>query len=75
MKKIYIQNLGMIITNKCNLNCEHCLRWEKCDNKSMSDKVIEKTLDQICAIGNLCICGGWITLALDKLEKNILLYY
>ena len=44
MKKIYIQNLGMIITNKCNLNCDHCLRGEKCDNKSMSDEIIKKTL-------------------------------
>ena len=43
MKKIYIQNLGMIVTEKCNLNCAHCLRG-KCSDKVMSDEVIDATL-------------------------------
>lgn len=68
MKKICISNLGMIVTEKCNLNCAHCMRG-KCTNKVMSDIVIEKTLDQIKYIGNLAICGGEPTLALDRLEK------
>ena len=68
MKKIYIQNLGMIVTEKCNLNCAHCLRG-KCSDKVMSDEVIDATLSQVCAIGNLAICGGEPTLALDRLEK------
>jgi MoaA/NifB/PqqE/SkfB family radical SAM enzyme len=67
MNKVYIQNLGMIITNKCNLNCSHCLRGCK-NNKDMSKGVIEATLNQIVGIGNLCICGGEPTLALDVLE-------
>lgn len=41
MKKICISNLGMIVTEKCNLNCAHCMRV-KCTNKVMSDVVIEK---------------------------------
>lgn len=70
MGKIVIQNLGMIITEKCNLQCEHCLRGQ-CSNRVMSDEVIEATLDQVCSIGNLNICGGEPTFALDRIEKII----
>ena len=68
MKKIIIYNFGMIITNKCNLDCKHCMRGEKCNN-SMSDDVIEATLSQIAGIENLCICGGEPTLAVDVMKK------
>lgn len=68
MKKIAVQNLAMIITSDCNLNCGHCLRGTKCSSK-MKDEVISATLDQILMIGNLCICGGEPLLALDVLEK------
>ena len=62
----------MIITNKCNLACAHCLRGCK-NNISMSNNVIESTLDQIYSIGNLAINGGEPTLVLDILE-NIITY-
>lgn len=68
MNKISVQNLGMIITERCNLNCKHCLRG-KCTNKIMSDDVIVATLEQFCHIHNLAICGGEPTLALDRIEK------
>lgn len=68
MKKIGVQNLGMIVTNKCNLDCRHCERGCK-NNLSISSEVIKATLDQIAYIGNLALCGGEITLALDKLEE------
>lgn len=67
MKKVYIENLCMILTNKCNLNCRHCLRGPK-DDTDISKEVIEATLNQIIAIHNLNICGGEVTLALDSLE-------
>lgn len=68
MGKVCLQNLGMIITERCNLNCGHCMRGG-CSNKVMSDEVIEATLDQVCAIGCLSICGGEPLLALDRIEK------
>lgn len=68
MRKVVVQNLGMIVTEKCNLDCKHCLRGEKC-NKNMSDDVIKATLSQISEIQNLCICGGEVTLAVDVIEK------
>ena len=70
MDKIYMQNFGMIVTNRCNLDCAHCMRGCK-NNKDMSYEVIKKSLDQFVAIGNLAICGGEPTLALAVLEKII----
>lgn len=67
MRRLFIQNLGMIITNSCNLNCDHCMRGEK-GQSSMRASVVEATLNQVTAIGNLCICGGEPLLALDVLE-------
>ena len=68
MNKLRIQNLALIVTERCNLNCAHCLRG-KCSNKVMSDEVIEKTLSQFSAIGNLAICGGEPTFAISQMEK------
>ena len=70
MRKIAVQNLAMIVTEQCNLECEHCLRGQ-CSNRVMSDEVIEATLDQIVSIVNLSICGGEPTFALDRIEKII----
>ena len=68
MDKIYVQNLGMIVTNKCNMNCKHCLRGCK-DEKEMNDEVIDATLNQVVGIGNLCIWGGEPLLGFDAIEK------
>ena len=68
MNKLRIQNLALIVTEKCNLNCAHCLRGG-CSDKVMSDNVIKATLDQFEFIGNLTICGGEPTLALDRIVK------
>lgn len=67
MNKASYQNLGLIITNKCNLNCEHCCRGCK-NNKDMSKEVIDTVLSQIAIVGNLAICGGEATLALPTLN-------
>lgn len=68
MRKIATTNLGLIITEKCNLNCRHCLMGGA-TNKVMSDDVIEATLGQFKYIMNLAICGGEPTLTLDRIRK------
>jgi len=68
MKKLAVANLGLIVTERCNLNCRHCLMGG-CTNKVMSDDVIEATLGQFKYIMNLSICGGEPTLSLDRIEK------
>lgn len=46
MGKIYIQNLQLLITKSCNLNCVHCMRGKQ-EQLSISDEIIEKTLQQV----------------------------
>ena len=58
--RLYVQNLGVIVTERCNLNCAHCLRGN-CTNKVMSDEVIQVTLSQIVGIRALAICGVELT--------------
>lgn len=69
-KAIFIQNLEAIITDRCNLRCEHCARG-KFKGIDMSDEVINTLFKerQIRAIGSLFIGGGEPMLALDTLEK------
>ena len=67
MDRINIQNLAMIITNKCNLECENCLC--KDNNLDMNNQVIEKTFQQINRINFLHIYGGEPVMALDTLES------
>ena len=67
-KYLHLFNLGLIITENCNLRCQHCMRG--CyDNHSMSDEVINATLNQISSVGMLSICGGEPLLALDTIDK------
>ena len=68
MGKVYLQNLGMFVTEKCNLNCAHCCRGG-CSNKCVSNEVIKSTLNQIDMLGRLSICGGEPTLAVDQIES------
>ena len=70
MKKCYVQNLAMNITDNCNLECAHCLRGERC-NRNMSDDVIEATLSEVKGVGNLAINGGEPTLAIDRIENIV----
>lgn len=80
MHIIGIENCGCIVTNKCNLNCGHCLRGCK-NNKSLQQDVIESFFKQVAFVGNLCLCGGEVTLATETIKrlfdyiekKNILL--
>lgn len=70
MKKIYVGNLSLIVTEKCNLNCAHCLRGEARNNE-ITNEVIDTTLSQIKFINTLTISGGEVTLALDKIIEII----
>ncbi|MBQ9318024.1 MAG: radical SAM protein [Bacilli bacterium] len=68
MHRIGIENFGCMVTNKCNLNCAHCMRGCK-NNKSMQQDVIEAFFKQVAFVGNLCLCGGEITLATETIKK------
>lgn len=70
MNKIYVQNLGLILTNKCNLDCKHCSRGCK-NNKDMKKEVIDKVLSECRYITNLALLGGEVTLSCEILEYLI----
>lgn len=70
MNKIIVQNLELIITDKCNLNCKHCFNGTHNMN-SMSSEIIEATLSQISDIVNLNIGGGEPTLAINSIRTII----
>ena len=70
MEKIFVQNLTLMVTDKCNLDCQHCMRGRK-DNVFMSDKTIENIFDQIDYCLHLSLCGGEPLLALKQIKKII----
>lgn len=67
-KYLHIFNLGLIVTEQCNLNCGHCMRGCS-SNSKMSDEVINATLDQISSIGSLSLSGGEPLFAVEQIDK------
>lgn len=66
MNKVYVETLGIIVTEKCNLNCNHCLRGEK-QTRSISREVVDALFSQVKAVDILNICGGEPLLAIDEI--------
>lgn len=67
MAKYFVNNIAIVVTDKCNLNCGHCLRGQK-QNKDISKEVIDAIFEQVRGVSMLNICGGEPLLALDKIE-------
>lgn len=57
MSKIILTNLGMVLTEKCNFSCKHCMRGHS-NNKNMDIETMVNTFDKVDVINNLTICGG-----------------
>ncbi len=68
MTSLYIENLVIEATRKCNMQCEHCLRGPA-QRKTISDQHIYKMLQLIDDVSCLTITGGEPTLAMDALEQ------
>lgn len=66
MKKLYIQNLVLVITEKCNFNCRHCIRGNGY-NINMSDSMFNQIFSEVKGINNLIISGGEPLLEKDRL--------
>ncbi len=67
-KEVFVQNLALELTRKCNLSCDHCLRGD-CQDKSMSDKTMERIFEDVDGTMQLQFVGGETSLALDRLKK------
>ena len=46
MRKIITPDLGIELTQKCNLTCSHCFRGAA-RNRNISKEIIEKVFDEI----------------------------
>ena len=67
MAKVIIQNLELIVSNACNLNCEHCYNANHA-NITMNEEVIDTVFSQIKGIACLNFGSGDPTLAIDTLR-------
>lgn len=62
MKKIFFRKLGLEVTRRCQLKCEHCMRGDA-QNLDMSTDIFNSILDQTACISQLNFSGGEPTLA------------
>ncbi len=54
---IYVYNLVLEITRKCNAKCIHCLRGNA-QNLTMSQEVIDAVFSKIDRVSSLTLTGG-----------------
>jgi organic radical activating enzyme len=62
--KVYLYNIGIIVTTICNLNCKYCLNFTSY-NKNMKHRLLGELKNEVdvlfsCVdrLANLSICGG-----------------
>lgn len=66
-KKIALLNAEIILTQKCNLSCPHCMRG--CStNKEISPEALDGFFSKICHIDQLSLGGGEITLSTNSIR-------
>ena len=68
MSKPYIQNLSILVTQKCNFACRHCMRGSL-KNVVVDDNTLVNLFNQVDVVGNLCFCGGEPLMCLDRIKK------
>lgn len=65
---MYVSNLVLEMTRRCNMRCSHCMRGEP-QRLDMKDNVIYRTFRNINEIGTLTLTGGEPQLAVDVMER------
>lgn len=68
--KMYLDNVAIEVTRRCNMNCEHCMRGDA-ELKDMSDHILTSFLSQISAINTLTFTGGEPTLNLSTIRTAL----
>ena len=64
---MYINELMLEITRRCNLECPHCLRGDA-ERKEMSRELLLRIFSDIDNVGTLTLTGGEPFMALDVIE-------
>ena len=65
--KLACMDLEIILTQKCNLTCSHCMRGD-CMGKEISEEVLDALFKKVIYIENLALGGGEITLVPEKIR-------
>lgn len=65
--KIGCIDLEIILTQKCNLACQHCMRGD-CTGKEISEDVLDALFSKVVYVENLALGGGEIALVPDKIK-------
>lgn len=67
---MYISNLVLELTRKCNLRCAHCMRGPA-QRMNMSREILWRIFRQIDGIGHLTLTGGEPSLGVEVIEQMI----
>lgn len=67
---MYISNVIIEVTRKCNMNCEHCLRG-CAQNMDIEDSTIENLFKKVDSIGTLTVTGGEPSLVHEKINTIV----
>lgn len=70
MQKVYIENLMIEVTRRCNMACPHCLRGEAQD-MDISFAVLENLLARVDSIRELVFTGGEPSLNPDAMLETL----
>ena len=65
--EIFVGNLCLEVTRRCNMGCAHCLRGNA-ENLDMSRETIDQVLEQVDMIGQVTFTGGEPSLNMDTIR-------
>jgi len=68
MEPVFVQNLAIMVTDKCNFSCRHCMRGTPI-GLTISDETIENIFNKIHIIGNVAFTGGEPLLAVERIRQ------
>ena len=66
-KKIYVSQLAIEVTRRCNMACDHCMRGDA-QNIDIDLSHIDKIIDMCDSISNVTFTGGEPTLNLEAIR-------
>lgn len=67
---MYIQDLVVEVTRRCNMLCEHCLRGNA-QNKNITHEIIDRLLESVTYIGTVTFTGGEPSLNVSAIKYFI----
>lgn len=67
MNKIFVENLSLEVTRRCNMGCAHCLRGNA-EDLDMSHETIDQVFEQVDMIGQVTFTGGEPSLNMDAIR-------